>query len=167
MSPPTSNAQAELSLAEFNSAATDRVRGLLTECLAVPRWVDTVLAGRPYPDLDALLAAAEAAGPLRPAEVRGALDSHPRIGERVTGGWSRTEQSGVDDAAAESFRAANAEYERRFGHIYLVCASGRDGAELLADLRRRLANDPDAELAVAGRELMRIASLRLRKAVRP
>jgi 2-oxo-4-hydroxy-4-carboxy-5-ureidoimidazoline decarboxylase len=151
-------------LAGFNTAPAGDLRPLLTACLAVPRWVDAVLAGRPYPGLDALVAAAEAAGALRPEETRRAIEAHPRIGERATG-WSRTEQSGVDSEAAARFREANAEYERRFGHVYLVCAAGRGGNELLADLRDRLDNDPETELAVAGRELVKIALLRLRTAV--
>ncbi|SFA90447.1 2-oxo-4-hydroxy-4-carboxy-5-ureidoimidazoline decarboxylase [Amycolatopsis marina] len=162
---PTQDAEATVTLAEFNGAGETRVRPLLTACLAVPRWVDTVLAGRPYPDLDSLLATARSVAPLRTAEVQGALDSHPRIGERSGSAWSRSEQSGVDSAAAEAFREANFEYERRFGYIYLVCAGGRSGDGLLADLRERLDNDPDTELAVAGEELTKIAELRLRKAV--
>jgi 2-oxo-4-hydroxy-4-carboxy-5-ureidoimidazoline decarboxylase len=49
--------------------------------------------------------------------------------------------------------------------VYLVCASGRSGEELLKILRERLDNDPATELAVAGRELLKIAELRLAKAV--
>jgi 2-oxo-4-hydroxy-4-carboxy-5-ureidoimidazoline decarboxylase len=153
-----------LDLAGFNSAPAEEARGVLAACLDVPRWVEAVLAGRPYPDIEALVRAADAATPLQPGEIRRAIEAHPRIGERTTG-WSSSEQSGVDSAAAEKFRQANAEYERRFGHVYLVCASGRDGEELLADLTERLDNDPETELAVAGRELTKISALRLRKAV--
>jgi 2-oxo-4-hydroxy-4-carboxy-5-ureidoimidazoline decarboxylase len=158
-----------LTLDDFNHSD---VRETLTTCLAVARWVDAMLAGRPYADLDALFAASDTATPLRPDEVQAAMAAHPRIGEKAAGGgtsatWSRSEQSGVDDSTAAGFAAANAEYEQRFGHVYLVCASGRSGPELLADLRGRLANDPDTELAIAGRELAKIAKLRLRKAVTP
>ena len=150
-------------LTEFN---TTDVRPLLTECLAVPRWVDAVLAGRPYADLDALKAAADL--PLSSDEIRQAMAAHPRIGEQpkhsgTDAAWSRSEQSGVDNA--DAFAAANAEYEAKFGHVYLVCASGRGGEELLKILRARLDNDPATELAVAGRELLKIAELRLAKAV--
>lgn len=160
----------QLEFAQFNQAEPDRVRALLTTCLAVPRWVDTVLAGRPYDDVGALLASAEAATPLLPAEIHEAMEAHPRIGEKATGSstganWSRSEQSGVDGMTAEKFRAANVDYERRFGHVFLVCASGRGGEELLRNLRDRLANDPETELTVAGRELAKIARLRLEKAV--
>jgi 2-oxo-4-hydroxy-4-carboxy-5-ureidoimidazoline decarboxylase len=156
-----------LTLAEFNHSD---VRETLTTCLAVPRWVDALLDGRPYADLGALLAASDAATPLLPGEVRAAMAAHPRIGEKASGGstgasWSRSEQSGVDDSTAVRFAAANAEYEQRFGHVYLVCASGRSGEELLTDLSGRLGNDPDTELAIAGGELAKIAKLRLQKAV--
>ncbi|GAA3577479.1 2-oxo-4-hydroxy-4-carboxy-5-ureidoimidazoline decarboxylase [Amycolatopsis ultiminotia] len=157
-----------LALAEFNSAEAAEIRPALAACLAVPRWVDAVLSGRPYPDFAALRAAAENATPLRRDEIQAAIAAHPRIGERpgnagTAAEWSRSEQSGVDNA--DEFAAANAEYEARFGHVFLVCADGRSGAELLANLRARLANDPQSELDVAGAELAKIAQLRLTKAV--
>jgi 2-oxo-4-hydroxy-4-carboxy-5-ureidoimidazoline decarboxylase len=162
----------QLELAEFNKCEPDQVNALLTTCLAVPRWVDAVLAGRPFDDVRALLAASEAATPLLPAEIHEAMAAHPRIGEKATGSgtgasWSRSEQSGVDGSTAERFQAANVEYEQRFGHVFLVCASGRSGEELLANLRGRLGNDPDTELTIAGQELAKIAQSRLEKAVKP
>ncbi len=155
-----------LTLTDFNAADADDVRPALTACLAVPRWVDAILEHRPYADVDALKAAADL--PLTTDEIRQAMAAHPRIGEKpqqkgTEGEWSRSEQSGVDNAGA--FAAANAEYEAKFGHVYLVCASGRSGDELLKILHSRLDNDPATELAVAGRELLKIAELRLAKAV--
>ncbi|WP_367136356.1 2-oxo-4-hydroxy-4-carboxy-5-ureidoimidazoline decarboxylase [Saccharothrix sp. HUAS TT1] len=152
----------------FNSAPADRLRPLLTECLAVPRWVDALLAGRPYADVDALLAASDRFAELTDAEVRAAIAGHPRIGERArhdgaSATWSADEQSGVAASLADRLRAANAAYEDRFGHIYLVCATGLSGEEVLADLASRLANPPGAELRVVNRELARIAALRLGK----
>lgn len=150
-----------LTLTDFNAAGADDVRPVLTACLAVPRWVDAILDRRPYDNEDALRAAA--ALPLSSDEIRQAMAAHPRIGERPADGWARSEQSGVDNA--DAFAAANAEYEAKFGHVYLVCASGRSGEELLKILRERLDNDPATELAVAGQELLKIAELRLAKAV--
>ena len=136
----------------------------LTECLAVPRWVRAVLDGQPYDSRDALFAVAEReAAALTAEEVELALAGHPRIGDKSGSATSRAEQSGVDNA--DEFLAANREYERRFDRIYLVCAAGRGGDELLADLRSRLDNDPDTELAVTVRELGKIALLRLAKVV--
>jgi 2-oxo-4-hydroxy-4-carboxy-5-ureidoimidazoline decarboxylase len=155
-----------LTLTDFNAADADDVRPALTACLAVPRWVDAILERRPYESRDALTAAADL--PLSSDEIRQAMAAHPRIGEKpkqqgTEGDWSRSEQSGVDNA--DAFAAANAEYEAKFGHVYLVCASGRSGGELVKILESRLDNDPATELAVAGRELLKIAELRLAKAV--
>ncbi|MEV6443465.1 2-oxo-4-hydroxy-4-carboxy-5-ureidoimidazoline decarboxylase [Amycolatopsis sp. NPDC051716] len=150
-----------LTLSDFNTADAGVVRPVLTACLAVPRWVDTLLDHRPYETRDALEAAADL--PLSSDEIRQAMAAHPRIGEKPAEGWARSEQSGVDNP--DAFAAANAEYEAKFGHVYLVCASGRSGGELLEILRDRLGNDPATELAVAGRELLKIAGLRLAKAV--
>ncbi|GAA0589579.1 2-oxo-4-hydroxy-4-carboxy-5-ureidoimidazoline decarboxylase [Kutzneria viridogrisea] len=154
---------------DLNSAPEPDLAERLTTCLAVPRWVREVLAGRPYADEQAVLVTAErAAAELTDEELTTALAGHPRIGERAASGdlgaaWSRSEQSGVDGSAAEEFVVANEVYERRFGRIYLVCAAGRSGPELLADLRSRLDNDPVTELAVTKDELRKIALLRLRK----
>jgi len=80
--------------------------------------------------------------------------------------WSRQEQSGVDardTATTRALAAANLEYEQRFGHIYLVCASGRTGQELLALLRGRLANKPEDEWQVVRTELQKINAIRLQR----
>ena len=103
-----------------------------------------------------------------------AFRSHPRIGERKAQagqtareqGWSRGEQAGMDAAEEQTRRAlaeGNRAYEQRFGHIYLVCASGRTADELLAILEQRLQNAPEAEMIVAAEEQAKITRLRLEK----
>jgi 2-oxo-4-hydroxy-4-carboxy-5-ureidoimidazoline decarboxylase len=165
-------------LAWFNGLTAAKVRQELLACCAAPAWADRVAAGRPYGSLAELERRSDAAvAAMTQADLAAALAGHPRIGDRrVTGGghadgdrtatWSRQEQSGVAGAADEISRAladGNAAYERRFGHIYLVCASGRSAAELLAVLRARLGNDPEAEWQVVAAELGKINQLRLRK----
>lgn len=61
--------------------------------------------------------------------------------------------------------AGNAEYERRFGRVFLIRAAGRAPEEMLAELERRLANDPADEWREAAAQLGEIAVLRLRGAV--
>jgi 2-oxo-4-hydroxy-4-carboxy-5-ureidoimidazoline decarboxylase len=103
-----------------------------------------------------------------------AFDHHPRIGEKTAAiaqdvkgaAWSREEQASVASAGDKmrgELARVNEEYERRFGYIYIVCASGRSAAELLAMARARLGNDPDTELLVAAEEQRRIMQLRLAK----
>jgi 2-oxo-4-hydroxy-4-carboxy-5-ureidoimidazoline decarboxylase len=131
--------------------------------------------GRPYRDEPALLAAAErACAPLQRADWLEAFSHHPRIGERValaerlpaTASWSASEQAAAAGAGGEVLDAllrANRDYEARFGHIFIVCATGKSASEMLALLRERLANDPDHELAVAAAEQRKITALRLKK----
>ena len=153
----------------FNDLGDVEARRLLQSCLDVPRWVDEVLAGRPYETAPALLErASAAAAALTPDEVEAALARHPRIGERAGAGhdraFSESEQSGVDRDDAEVARAladGNAAYERRFDRVFLIRAAGRSSEEILAELRRRLDNSDDDELAEVVRQLGEIALLRL------
>ncbi len=155
-------------IAEVNELGADRLTSLFRQCVAVDRWARDLADGRPYAGLAELLTRAdELSAGLTDAEIEHALDEHPRIGERTTPGtMSATEQSDVDSVTlADRLLAANLAYEARFGHIYLVSASGRDGEDLLADLATRMGNDPVAELSVVRRELGRIARLRLARIV--
>ncbi len=140
-------------------------REQLLSCLSVPRWADDVLAGEPYADRVALLAAADvAARSLSDSELDEALSAHPRIGGR--GGaqmseQSQKEQAGVDASAADRLAAGNAAYDQRFGRVFLIRAAGRDAGEILAELERRLTNSDEAERAETVDNLRQIALLRL------
>ena len=134
-------------------------REQLLGCLSVPRWAEDVLAGEPYADRAALLAAADAAArTLSDEELQQALSAHPRIGERG-GSQSQKEQSGV--TPSERLVAANAAYEARFDRVFLIRAAGRDAEEILAELDRRLGNDDETERAETVDNLRQIALLRL------
>ena len=130
-------------------------------CLASRRWARAVASGA---------AAAQAMDQLTDDEWLEAMRAHPRIGER--GGdapnSSQREQSRAMQASAATLTALAAEnrrYEERFGHVFLIFASGRSGEEILAELRRRMNNDPASELEEAKRELRKIALMRLRDLV--
>jgi OHCU decarboxylase len=160
-------------LQEFNAASDDRLRPLLAACCDVPRWVDGILAGRPYGDIEALtLTADKASRELDVSEVDRALAAHPRIGDRADGAgteaaWSRNEQSGVGDdpEVRTALAAGNRVYEERFGRVFLICATGLSAGEMLASLRQRLTHDESVEAAVVQEELRKIALLRLGKVV--
>ncbi len=160
-----------MDLAEFNAANTAASRALLGACLDIREWVDEVDAGRPFADLGALRAcAAGATERITWPQVAGALARHPRIGEKPRGAgtdarWSGSEQSGVRPDDIGDLAAGNAAYEARFGYIFLICATGLSGEQMLAELRRRLTHDPATEQPVVIGELRKIAALRLAKAV--
>jgi 2-oxo-4-hydroxy-4-carboxy-5-ureidoimidazoline decarboxylase len=140
----------------------------LLACCASRRWADEILARRPYHDLAQLRSVSEQVlRALDWTDVEHAIAAHPRIGERATGpgpeaAWSRAEQAGA--APGDDLVAGNVAYEERFGHVFLICATGLTGDEMLTALRTRLGNDPEAERDVVREELRKIVELRLGKA---
>jgi OHCU decarboxylase len=122
---------------------------------------------RPFRDTEQLLEMADRVWwSLTPADWREAFAAHPRIGETSGSRWSQQEQSGAASAQAAvlaELAEANREYERRFGHIFIVCATGKTAEEMLGLLRARLSNDPETELKVAAEEQRKITRLRLQK----
>jgi 2-oxo-4-hydroxy-4-carboxy-5-ureidoimidazoline decarboxylase len=158
-------------LAALDRAGQQDARAELLTCCASRRWADELTARRPYPDLATLTAVSDAViAELAWADLREAVDAHPRIGERATGEgrearWSRAEQAAAaaGRSVADELVDGNLAYERRFGHVFLICATGRSAEEILAALRERLDNDEAAERAVVREELRRIVGLRLAK----
>jgi 2-oxo-4-hydroxy-4-carboxy-5-ureidoimidazoline decarboxylase len=159
-----------MAVTEYLNAIPDAGVGpALTRCCASRQWVKRMLAARPYANDGALFAAAEREWwALDRSDWLEAFAAHPRIGEQSTDTLAQQEQSGVKRAGSDlklALREENQAYERRFGHVYLVCATGRSAAELLQDLQRRLANDPEKELRVAAGEQVKITRLRLERLV--
>jgi allantoicase len=143
----------------------DAAIGHLLRICASRRWAERVAARRPFGDPDALLGAADAVWrEVGPEDWLEAFRAHPRIGEKGTG-WSQKEQAGAHQASAATLAelaALNAAYEARFGHVFLICASGKTADQMLADLRKRMNNPPDVELRVAAEAQREITHLRLR-----
>jgi 2-oxo-4-hydroxy-4-carboxy-5-ureidoimidazoline decarboxylase len=168
-------------LARFNQLPARAAQQTLLDCCSAPAWAEQMTAGRPYASAeDAIRQSGALVAALTITDLAGALAGHPRIGERPgppggpeisggssrTAGWSSQEQAGVDagdTATNHALAEANLEYEQRFGHIYLVCAAGRTGTELLALLRGRLENEPEDEWQVVRTELQKINALRLQR----
>lgn len=166
---------ARVSVAEFDVAPVADAAAELLACCASKRWIAAVVAARPYRDLAALSATSDRtiAGLAWP-DVEEALAAHPRIGERIGGDgreatWSREEQSGTRLADVETdaaLREGNLAYERQFGHVFLICATGRTATEMLDALRSRLTNPVEVERDVVRAELAKIVRLRLARAFR-
>jgi len=116
---------------------------------------------------------------LAPSDWLEAFAAHPRIGagqgeasERVNQAgtaerrdWSAQEQAGVTDDSRQRFLELNRDYEARFGHIFIVCAAGKSGGEMLALLERRMRNNPHDELVEAAEQQRQITRLRLAKLI--
>ena len=162
-------------IGKLNRLSMDEARAALLACCGSTRWADAVAALRPFWDVGQLLNIGGRVWRELPREDwLEAFRAHPKIGEskaeKETGAearaWSEGEQARAREASGETLDAlseANREYEERFGFIFIVCATGRTDEEMLAALRERLHNDPEAELRVAAGEQWRITELRLRK----
>ena len=160
---------------ELNSLPAEAARDAFAACCGAPAWVDRMVARRPFDGRLALLRAADVLWrDLPPRDRKAAIAHHPRIGESRAAApvgaradaWSAAEQSGAraaDDATRAAIARGNADYERRFGHPFIICASGRTGPELLGALRARLELDAEAEFSVTSEELRQIMRLRLEK----
>ena len=162
-------------VAELDVLAPDRASRLLSDCCGSARWISGMVARRPFGSLERVLTTSdEVWSSLEPEDWREAFAHHPRIGERRSSApqsergasWAAGEQSAVGDAGDATrvaLASANREYERRFGYIYIVCATGRTADDMLADLTGRLENEPTDELHVAAEEQRKITRLRLEK----
>lgn len=157
----------------IDEAPDVEARALLGACCGSARWVERMLARRPFGSREtARDAARDEWFALSPDDWLEAFGHHPMIGDRDalrrrfagTRALSEREQAGVDDASEEVLTGlleGNRAYLERFGYIFIVCATGRTAAGMLELLRSRLANDPETELRVACEEHARICELRL------
>jgi 2-oxo-4-hydroxy-4-carboxy-5-ureidoimidazoline decarboxylase len=161
---PTRDAAVAAGLRRFHAVPAPVAEQVLLGCCRAPRWAAALAAGRPYDDLDALVGAATAGVlALDEAELTAALAGHAPIGAPA-GDQGAREQAGVaglDEAGRAALAEGNRAYEERFGHVYLVRAAGRSGAELLALLTDRLRNDPRTEADVVRAQLAEITALRI------
>jgi len=160
--------QASATLSSFNAAPTQDAERTALACCASRTFAKAVADGRPYPDPAALLAAVDTVFKgLNWDDIVEAMSEHPRIGDRAArGGMSAAEQSGAaaaSDEVRQGLADGNLAYEQRFGHIFLIRASGLSGQEMLEQLRARLGHDDEAERTVVREELRKITRLRMTK----
>ena len=159
-------------LAAFNTAPPEAAERDVLACCASRSFANTIVGGRPYQDPAALQDAVNAAfTALSWDDIVESMNAHPRIGERTPGhGWSAAEQSGAasaSDQVRQALAEGNVAYEERFGHVFLICASGLSGQEMLTQLQARLGHDAETERAVVRRELLKITRLRMTKLLTP
>jgi allantoicase len=163
-------------LSALNAASTDAATAALGRCCGAQRWAVAMAAARPFTSRAHLFGVADTAWwRLADGDWLEAFTHHPRIGAdidalrakfRATASLSEGEQAGIQgagDAVLHELAAGNISYEARFGHIFIVCASGLTAAEMLSRLQARMGNDPAPELRIAAGEQARITRLRLER----
>jgi len=160
---------------KLNSLPPIAAESELLKCCGSKQWAQRMVAARPFNSLSTLLESSDRIWwSLTTADWLEAFHSHPKIGEKQAVAavapeaqqWSEAEQAGTREATAETTAALaelNETYERKFGYIFIVCASGKSSEEMLAILRARLPHNKDEELRIAAAEQTKITELRLRK----
>lgn len=164
------NALHQLNLANEKTAFEQLLR-----CCGASKWALRILAARPFADEDALFAAAEREFVnLDEIDWLEAFSHHPQLGDleslkrkfAATSDWAGGEQAGAALASQEvleEMARANQEYARKFGFIFILCATGKSAPEMLAALRNRLGNEREVEISNAAEQQKQITRLRLRK----
>jgi len=154
-------------LTRFNTADPSDTARLLHEACASTAWGAAVAAGCPYGSLDAVLRASDAAmAALTAEDLAEAMAGHPPIGRPKPGdATSAREQSGVQESLREELLELNLAYQERHGHVFLICATGRSGDEMLAALKERIGNDTDSEREIVRTELGKINRIRLTRLI--
>ncbi|MFF7334434.1 2-oxo-4-hydroxy-4-carboxy-5-ureidoimidazoline decarboxylase [Streptomyces sp. NPDC008150] len=157
-------------LVRLNTGEKRTVLAALHEACASAEWARRLLAGRPYATAEDLYAASDAAtAELAVADLREAVAGHPPIGRPKPGDpASAREQRGMAGASAElktEMLELNLEYQELFGHVFLICATGRTGEQMRDALKERLGNAPEREWEIVRGELGMINRIRLARLV--
>jgi 2-oxo-4-hydroxy-4-carboxy-5-ureidoimidazoline decarboxylase len=154
-------------LEELNKMGAEQAEAAFLECCGSKQWAKKLIQLRPFHHREDLFRKADDIWfSLSKENWLEAFLLHPRIGDRKAKGWASREQAGLSRAAEKTLLAlqkGNIEYEKKFGHVFLVCATGKSADEMLTILQRRIINSPDEELKNAGLEQAKITKIRLQK----
>lgn len=166
-------------LAGFNGLPRQDAIDSLMRCCGSQRWAERMMAARPFKSMEEIFDAAQRHWKnLEISDCLEAFGHHPRIGNldsmrkkyAATSSWASEEQQGAQAASEETINRlaiGNAEYETKFGHIFLICATGKSASEMLTSLEARMTHDSGTEIQIAMDEQAKITRLRLEKLFRP
>ena len=157
-------------LARFNTLEEHAAFTALHEACASTAWAKRLLAARPYATPEDLYAASDAAmAELTATDLEEAMAGHPPIGRPKDGDpTSAREQRGMSGATDElkaQMLELNLAYQERFGHVFLICATGRTGEQMRDAVRERIGNPPEREREIVRTELGKINRIRLARLV--
>ena len=160
---------------QLNNAPKAKAEFIFLSCCGSHRWAQKMAEARPFADVALLLNQAEEIWcNLEAKDWLEAFDAHPKIGAKKavpqataqSAEWSEGEQSAIntaDNSVLTELEESNYLYEKKFGFIFIVCATGKSAAEMLEICQERLSNDADKEIRVAADEQKKITEIRLKK----
>ncbi len=164
-----------MNLSDINNISISDLWTTFEKCCGAHHWVEQMVIARPFASREQLFEKAEQIWEqCSDEDWLEAFEHHPKIGDinslkkkfANTEKWAGQEQAGVNTASDEVIQRlaeGNTAYEQKFGYIFIVCATGKSAAEMLALLEARLHNHPKKELQIAAGEQMKITNIRLGK----
>ncbi|MBI2428404.1 MAG: 2-oxo-4-hydroxy-4-carboxy-5-ureidoimidazoline decarboxylase [Ignavibacteriales bacterium] len=164
-----------MTLEEFNSLADENAVSELERCCGSNRWINGMKTILPFDSVSSVYTHAdEVWNALSPEDWKEAFTHHPKIGDienarkkfASTSVWAEGEQRGVQSASEETLRQladGNLKYEKKFGYIFILCATGKSADEMLSMLNNRLSNNVENEIYIAAEEQRKITRIRLEK----
>ena len=164
-----------MTIDQLNRLSEDDATTAFEQCCGAAQWVERMVYARPFETLAEVLETSDTIWEECDVDdYEEAFTHHPKIGDveslskkyENTKTWAVGEQKGVenaDHAVIEKLAEGNKTYEEKFGHIFIVCATGKSAAEMLSMLEGRMKNDPKDEILIAAGEQNKITRLRLKK----
>jgi 2-oxo-4-hydroxy-4-carboxy-5-ureidoimidazoline decarboxylase len=163
-----------MTIKEFNQLSAEEAKSEIFKCCGCTSWAIKLTDNRPFNTIDDLRITSDTIwSTVSEADLMEAFSHHPKIGDKsslqkkfATKEWASNEQSGVNNASEEiidELAKGNADYEKKFGYIFIVCATGKSAKEMLDLLKKRLPNTPEAEIKIAAKEQNKITHLRINK----
>jgi len=171
-----------MNIDQLNRLSEADATAAFEQCCGAAQWVERMVYSRPFESLAEVIETSDTIWEECDVDdYEEAFTHHPKIGDvdslakkhaNTNPGsspglrWAAGEQKGVesaDRAVIEKLAEGNTAYEEKFGHIFIVCATGKSAAEMLALLEARMPNDPKDEIHIAAGEQNKITRLRLKK----
>ena len=164
-----------MTIQQFNNSTIQQSKEDLFKCCGCTTWAEQLSQKFPFTSIDKLKSMSDKIWfSLEEKDWLEAFTHHPKIGDvksleqkfASTAQWASGEQASVNDATQNvliKLKELNDSYEKKFGYIFIVCATGKSAEEMLVLLKQRLQNNPAEEIKIAANEQNKITHLRIDK----
>lgn len=164
-----------MGLQKLNEIKTEDRKVLFSKCCGSEKWIEQMVSAGPFTSKEEMTEHSQTIWySLDDKDWLEAFKHHPKIGDMeslkrkfsATQDLAENEQSSVKEASREvliELSKYNEHYEKKFGYIFIVCATGKSAEEMLSIIKERINNDPKIEIRIAMEEQNKITKLRLEK----
>ncbi|MFK8011746.1 MAG: 2-oxo-4-hydroxy-4-carboxy-5-ureidoimidazoline decarboxylase [Marinicellaceae bacterium] len=164
---------------KFNNLSIEDKQKELEKCCGSSRWISAMVVATPFKNLNSMHEKCDQIWSMcKEEDYLEAFSHHPQIGDITslkekfahTSKWASNEQQGTSIASDDlllKLKSANDTYLKKFGFIFIVCATGKTAEQMLELLENRMSNNRLQELITAASEQNKITHLRIDKLINP